>query len=392
MPTGHSGHPSQKPARTASRPSASLPATAASAASGPTLNTKTAKFHRLVGLLQDNVPGLTIRQMASSLGVDERTVKRYLADLRRLRFDLVQETDARGRKTLFRIQGSGGPPVHLLSSLKKIRSELHAGGNPKHGQSISQVIRYLEEMAAQSPGARRDPPAPYRPAGTAPSPSAPEASASGSAEAAGAEIYHIDHGPFAEADPHPGILKILETAVAARTAIKVAYSGYAQASSQRPETEEFLFFPYILCLRVGTLYLVGRQGENRGPFKSLSVRRIKRCIATRDDFRPDAFNPSDYYKYTFGQWHRQLNEDPETVLLSLRAPWLEKYLSESRFNPPGRILRKGGEVLYELKVVVKPDFVNWVLSLAPDLLPVKPDSLRAQVADRLRRSLANLEA
>jgi predicted DNA-binding transcriptional regulator YafY len=324
--------------------------------------------------------------MASTLGVDERTVKRYLADLRRLRFDLVQEADARGRRTLFRIQGSGGPPVHLLSSLKKIRSELHAGGNPKHGQSISQVIRYLEEMAAQSPGARRDSPAPARPPGSAHAPSAPETAASG------AEIYHIDHGPFAEADPHPGILKILESAVASRTAIKVAYSGYAQAASSRPETEEFLFFPYILCLRVGTLYLVGRQGENRGPFKSLSVRRIKRCIATRDDFRPEAFNPAEYYKYTFGQWHRQLNEEPETVLLSLRAPWLEKYLSESRFNPPGRVLRKGGEVLYELKVVVKPDFVNWVLSLAPDLVPVKPDSLRAQVADRLRRSLAGLES
>jgi predicted DNA-binding transcriptional regulator YafY len=236
------------------------------------------------------------------------------------------------------------------------------------------VIRYLEDPASGSGSARKAAPADPSPQTAAPS--APGLS--------GSEIYHIDHGPFAEADPNPGILKLLETAVSDRTAIKVSYSGYAK------DAEEFLFFPYILALRVGTLYLIGRQGENRGPFKSLSVRRIRRCIATRDAFKPDAFRAEDYYKYTFGQWHRQLHEEPETVLLLLKAPWLEKYLGESRFNPPGRILRKAGETLFELKVVIKPDFVNWVLSLTPDLLPLKPDSLRSQVADRLAKASADL--
>lgn len=356
----------------------------ASEARTPPLNTKTAKFQRLIKLLQDSGPGLSIRQMASTLSVDERTVKRYLADLRRLKMDLVQEADNRGRKTLYRIPAPGGPPPHLLASLKKIRAELHAGGNPKHGQSISQVIRFLEDpAAAQAP---RGPEAPSRRAAPAPGPRSPEAPAAESPTPA-AEVYHIDHGPFAEADPNPGILKLLETSVAARTAVKLTYSGYAKAASPRPETEEFLFFPYILCLRVGTLYLIGRQGEHRGPFKSLSVKRIRRCIATHEAFKPDPFNPADFYKFTFGQWHRQLHEEPETVLLGLKAPWLEKYLSESRFNPPGRIVKKGGETLFELKVVIKPDFVNWVMSLVPDLVPLKPESLKATVAERLKAGL-----
>jgi len=351
-------------------------------AGSPPLNTKTAKFHRLIKLLQESGPGLAIRQMASTLAVDERTVKRYLADLRRLHFDLVQEADSRGRKTLYRIQGTGGPPIHLLSALRKIRSELHAGGNPKHSSAISQVIKYLEDPAAgPAPAGRRGAVPSAGPA----SPAAPAAPAP--APASGTEVYYIDHGPFAEADPSPGILKILEAAVAARTAVKLTYSGYAQAASPRPEAEEVLFLPYILCLRVGTLYVIGRVGENRGPFKSFSVKRIRRCIATRDVFKPDPFNPADYYRYTFGQWHRQLNEEPETVVFALKAPWLEKYLSESRFNPPGRILRKGGEAQFELKVVIKPDFINWVLSLSPDLVPLKPDSLRSAVQERLRKAL-----
>ncbi|HLP43485.1 MAG TPA: WYL domain-containing protein, partial [Fibrobacteria bacterium] len=203
--------------------------------------------------------------------------------------------------------------------------------------------------------------------------------------APGSEVYYIDHGPFAEADPNPSILRIVEAAVTSRTAVKITYSSYTK------ETEEFVFFPYILSLRVGTLYLIGRQGVNKGPFKSLSVKRIRRCAATHNTFVPDPFNPADYYKFTFGQWHRQLSEEPETVLFRLDAPWLEKYLSESRFNPPGRAFKKGGAAYFELRIVIKPDFINWVLSLAPDLVPMKPEGLRTKVADRLRKGLDSLE-
>jgi predicted DNA-binding transcriptional regulator YafY len=326
----------------------------------PPLNNKTAKVHRLVRLLQDHSEGLSISHISDMLGVDERTVKRYLSDLRRLKFELEQDRGA-GRKTLYRIRDAGSPPGHFLPALKKIRTELHAGGNPKYTSLINQLMRFLEnrETALRADAGEDAPP--------------------------NAEAYHIDHGPFAEADPSPGILKILEASIATRTAVKLSYSGYAH------EAGEFLFFPYALCLRVGTLYLIGRQGENQGPFKSLSVKRIKRGIATRDVFTRDAFSPAEYYKYTFGQWARQLDEAPETVQLSLHAPWLEKYLSESHFNPPGRIVKRGKETLFEVKVVIKPDFVNWVLSLAPDMLPVKPDSLRKDVAARLKKAMEALD-
>lgn len=326
----------------------------------PPLNNKSAKMHKLARLLQDHAEGLSITHMSSLLGVDERTVKRYLSDLRRLKFELVQDRTGSGRKSMYRIRSAGSPPGHFLPALRKIRTELHAGGNPKYTALISQVIRFMEDRENAKREVAEEFPA-------------------------NAEAYYIDHGPFAEADPPPGILKILEASIAGRNPIRITYSGYA------PESSEFLFHPYSLCLRVGTLYLIGRQGENKGQFKSLSVKRIRRCIGTRDVFVRDAFDPADYYKYCFGQWPRQLNEDPETVLLSLRAPWLEKYLSESHFNPPGRILRRGKEMLFEVKIVIKPDFVNWVLSLSPDLVPVKPEGLRKTAQERLRQGLERLQ-
>jgi predicted DNA-binding transcriptional regulator YafY len=292
------------------------------------------------------------------LGVDARTVKRYLSDLRRLKFEVVQDRKGSGRQSLYRIQAAGTPPTHFVPALRKIRAELHAGGNPKHSALLNQLMRFLEDKESAQRG-----------------------EAAGDEPPLNAEAYYIDHGPFAEADPSPNILKILEASIASRTAIKLSYSG------SHSEPNEFLFFPYALCLRVGTLYLIGRQGTNTGPFKSLSVKRIRRGIATREAFTRDPFDPAEYYKYTFGQWARQLDEPPETVLLSVRAPWLEKYLSESHFNPPGRLLRKGKDVQFEVKVVIKPDFVNWVLSLVPEMIPEKPDSLRREVAERLKKGM-----
>lgn len=332
------------------------------------MTNKTTKVHRLVQMLQDASPGLGIRQMAGALGVDERTVKRYLSELRRLKFDLVQDRPGRARAATYRIRAAGTPPGHFLPGLRKIKAELHAGGNPKYSALIGQLIRFLEEKerpAAEEGRNGRDPGRPGEPL---------------------PETYHIDHGPFAEADPPAGILKILEGAIAAKTTVRLTYSGRAR------EAGEVLFYPYVLCLRVGVLYLIGREGANRGPFKSLSVRRIRRCLATPETFKAEAFDPAEYYKYTFGQWARQLDEAPENVVLSVGAPWLEKHLSESRFNPPGRIVRRGKETVFELKIVIKPDFVNWIISLAPDLMPLKPESLRRDVTERLRKALQAAEA
>jgi hypothetical protein len=54
-------------------------------------------------------------------------------------------------------------------------------------------------------------------------------------------------------------------------------------------------------------------------------------------------------------------------------------------------VKRPRETCFELKVVIKPDFVNWVLSLAPDLVPLKPESLRKEVTDRLRKALEACE-
>ncbi len=314
---------------------------------------KAFKIHRLLDLLQASEHGLTLQQMASSLGVDERTVKRYLSELRKWNCGLVYHQEGSSKKSFYSIQSREDMPKRFIPMLEKIKAELYAGGNPKYSQAISGLVAWLE---------RRD-----ETADATPSPET--------------EAYHIDHGPFAEADPAPGILKILEKAVLETHIVHIRYSGYTH------EEAEFKFCPYQICLRVGTLYLIGRAEANKGADKSLVIKRIKRCIATPATFTRDpAFQIREYYKYCFGQWPRQPGEEPENVSLWVREGWLEKYLSESHFNPPGKIVKRAGRTYFELKVLLKPDFINWILSLAPDLIPVAPKSLREQVRERITKT------
>ncbi len=169
----------------------------------------------------------------------------------------------------------------------------------------------------------------------------------------------------------------MESAILHHNKLKITYSSY------REDSKEFVFFPYCLSLRVGTLYLIGRRGNNKGPFKSLSVKRIRRCLSTSESFIPAGFEIEEYYKYCFGQFPRQIQERPSLVVLQVYEKWLQKFLAESHFSPPGKILRKGGAVFFELQIVIKPDFINWVLSLTPFMLPVRPKTLVEMVRERM---------
>jgi predicted DNA-binding transcriptional regulator YafY len=282
---------------------------------------KFTKIRRMIDLLESSPEGLSFQQLSTQLCVDMRTVKRYLSEIRQAGYVVNDLREAANRESLLSISNTRRPLEHFIPDLKKIRSELHSWGNPKFAGQISQLIQYLENINRR--GFSSEP---------------------GTADLFKAEpdVYHIDHGPFSQESVSPAILKKMELAILNHNSLKITYSGYEK------DNEEFIFFPYCLSLRVGTLYLIGQRGKNKGPFKSLSVKRIKRCISTSDFFIPSRFKVEEYYKYCFGQFPRQMQERPSSVLLQVREKWLRKFLNESHFNPPGRIVHKDGSDFIEL--------------------------------------------
>jgi predicted DNA-binding transcriptional regulator YafY len=153
----------------------------------------------------------------------------------------------------------------------------------------------------------------------------------------------------------------------------------------------FVFHPYRICLRIGVLYVAGRQGGHDGQVRLLRIVRIRRCLSLGESFAPPAFDPAALYRFCFGQWSRQEGQEPENVTLWLRSPWLKGHLEAGRFDPPAKITHQEGKTLFKLRVLIHPDFTNWVMSLVPDAIPLEPKRLRDEVQRRLAQGSEAVE-
>jgi predicted DNA-binding transcriptional regulator YafY len=308
-------------------------------------NHKTGKIHRMVAHLRKHPNGIDAQSLADQLGVHPRTLRRYAAELPALGFALRRE-EISGGSVRYRLEEADDAlPRKLAHDLELLRKSLLAGGNPKWSRLLNRAIRQLQE-----PG-------------------------QGENEGEASDIYYVDHGPLAEKEPPSGILNLLEGAILRQEKVRLHYA----AARER----ELTFFPYRLCLRVGVLYLVGREEKNQGPFKSLQVRRIRRCQSLRETFIPDTFDPEAYYRHCFGAFAQEGKESPEKIVLWIREPWAEQLLRGANFNPPAVFTRREGKACFEAFLLMKPDLENWILSLAPAALPLEPESLRDRIATRL---------
>ncbi len=321
---------------------------------------KSHKITLLLEVLSKHPEGVSLKYLSQSLGVHIRTIKRYLLEARREGFLLNDLREGANQESIYVLEDSFGVPKHFVPTLKKIGREFKSWGNPKFSKSLAQVTVFLKELEEN------------RFSGELFSSHKFEIE-----KEKERELYHVDHGPFSQEKVSDSILKIVENGIIQKSKIRMVYSSY------KNERRELELFPYALSLRVGVLYVIGREGVNKGVFKSFLIQRIKRCTSLSESFTPSPFNIKEYYKYCFGKFPRQINERPSKVVLEVREAWLKKYLLESHFNPTGTFISRNQ---FAIDIVIKPDFVNWVLSFMPALLPIAPKSLVAEVKKRVALS------
>jgi len=314
---------------------------------------KVARMLRLERLLGQGAGGVELKSIAAALGVDSRTAKRYLSEWEALGRPLSRTRSGTGRTLRYALPQEESSAPTLLKSLQKTRDELRKGGNLKHARVLEQAMAHFEKSSEEE-----------------------------NIDFEG--IYHIDHGPLADADPDRALLERLEKAIAQRRVIRLDYAN----PDGRKST--FDFQPFRICLRIGVLYLAGRQGRSPGPTRLLRIVRIRRCASLGETFAPPDFNPQDLYRHCFGQWSRQEGQKPEQVTLQLNEPWLRGYFEALRFDPPIRIWNQDDRCLARLQVVLHPDFINWILSMVPDAMVVEPAPLREEVQRRLKKGLEGL--
>ncbi len=316
---------------------------------------KSYKLHTVLNLFRSHKLGLSLTELVKTLKCSERTVLRYIAELKKWGYAINGKASEEGQSLVYSLLSETDDTGENHSDfLEQLKQELHKGGNPKYAKQLNEVIRFLKKGKEES--AENSNPA---------------------------DLYYIDHGPFAESEPQSGILRIVEGAIAQCRVIKIRYRNTEKGS------DELTFFPYGLALRIGVLYLLGRQDSNTDSFKTLSVRRIIRCTATTQSFSRTAYNPQEVYRYCIGQWAKNPDDRVEIIVLEMKKnSWVQRHLTEAHFNPPAKLYEKAGRSFCELQLVVKPDLLNWIQSLMPELWPISPISIRQELHRRLNAGLS----
>ncbi len=164
--------------------------------------------------------------------------------------------------------------------------------------------------------------------------------------------------------------------------LHIDYAGLAGEGHQHN------FDPYTLLAYRGGLYLLGKSDVyNRVIY--LAVERIRSVAqVTGANGQPERFvyprnyRPENYLNGVFG-----LIEGPETrVELLLRGE--SEALLRSRVVHPSQQFRRRADGSTVLTMTVKgtTELRNWILSMGPWIEVLKPDELRAEVADLLREA------
>lgn len=150
------------------------------------------------------------------------------------------------------------------------------------------------------------------------------------------------------------------------------------------------FDPYTLLDYKGGLYVIG-YSFRREQTVYLALERIERIAPVVESGKPYLFRYPDEYspeKLTEGAFG--IFTGPKTAVeLRIRSAQTLAYLKPRRIHPSQRFEEQGdGTAILRMTVRGTEELATWVMSMAPWVEVLKPESLRTRVREMLRRGLA----
>ena len=175
------------------------------------------------------------------------------------------------------------------------------------------------------------------------------------------------------------MLFTINHALAARNKIKIVY----EARYKGKDVKERIVVPYCLLPYVRSWHLVG-WCQLRNAIRTFKIDRIKKAEILKEHYRiPEDFDVDDYLGATWGIM-RMEGKEPERVVLKFDSTAGKWVVEESWHATQKSEELADGSFLFELTVVVTPEFVNWILYYGARVEVVEPHSLRQRVADAHR--------
>jgi len=303
--------------------------------------------------------GWSLRAIAESLEISERTLARYVSVLRG---DLL---DSHGTPLVEVVSTGGERRLRLVSSMKAAEASSYQvallyfsltvlkfleGTVLKEGveglwEKIFQNLSFMQRTRL-SDLERKFYAVPYAPK---------------------------DYSEFSEQ------LDVILRALLDQTRLKVDYAGLVGEGRQHD------FDPYSLIAYRGGLYLLG-YSHRRNAITYLAVERIRSVEFIREPdgtlarlIYPRGFDPAAHTEGTFG-----IVDGPETkVELRIHSEQTAAYVRSRTIHRSQRFARRrDGTTIMTMTVRGTTELANWIMSMGPWIEVLKPAALRKEIAQR----------
>jgi proteasome accessory factor B len=177
-------------------------------------------------------------------------------------------------------------------------------------------------------------------------------------------------------------VRLLTQAWAERRVVSLDYAPAPYAPEAAPRTARVR--PYLIepSLQTHALYLIGWD-ETRNGMRTFKIERIRDISLTPDGFPAAGREIDGMFERA---WDIIADQEPAYVVLRFSASVASR-VREARWHPTETVEEQAdGSLLWRATVAGEIEIRIWILGWGADVEVLEPDSLRADVAERLRRA------
>lgn len=305
---------------------------------------KTALLIEMINLLRGR-PGISVPELAASLGRSERTIYRWLSELsaeigapvyfRDGGYYLAQSERASSMRFT---------AEELLALRSALRSPVFGDGSPLRGQAQSAWTKVRDASSSDDLLA-----------------------ANGLAES-----YSV-HVTAPKGYSSTEIPRVIENAISERRRLKIVYR-----SQKSNCVKDYTIDPYALVFRRHSWYLLAHSAEH-GKIAQFKLVRLREARETETTFEmPADFSVDDYFRLSWEAW---AGGEPVDVRVRF-GPEVASMVAEAKRHPTQRVCpQMDGGIIFEATVAGIEEIAIWVMGFGKDAEALEPPELRAHIRD-----------
>jgi predicted DNA-binding transcriptional regulator YafY len=203
----------------------------------------------------------------------------------------------------------------------------------------------------------------------------------------------MDYGPWSDNKIQDLYVNKVLDAIHSGVKIRIAYHH----GTKKKDDETIEISPVKVVMRMDTVYIIGADDTfaETGILKMYMLENVMNITVTNKLAQSGIFfDEQSYYKYAYGKYIDP-KIAPQDISLQIRSSnndWLKTQFEKSHFNPPAVVRKdKNKNDIVDLKLRITPDFKAWLMGVLPDVKILKPESLKKEMKDLLKKTLSEME-